>query len=789
MGTIARDYERQGMDVVLVTGDKDFCQLVSDKVTLLDTMKNKETRVPDVIEKYGVPPERVTDVFALMGDPVDNIPGVKGIGEKTAIGLIKSFGSLGNLLQNLDDLAERQRNLISEKKEDALLSKELVTIKTDMDLDVELEKFRYEGFDKAKLRSIFEELEFKNLLRELGDVGGGATAEPRKDETSAVPYDNYSLVMTEDALDRVIGRIKETGEVSIDLETTSPDPMLAEIVGIALCPAPHEAYYVPVAHRALSDSSTKQLALPLVLGKLKPIIEDKNLRIIGQNLKYELVLLEMHGIKLGGIAFDTMIAAHMLDSSRMSYSLDELCRLYLGHRMISYRDVTGTGKSKINFEEVELEAAKVYSCEDADVAMLLSRKLSPELEEAGLARVFRDIELKFIEVLARIEINGVKVDAAKLRELSKEFDAGLKDIEKSIYEEVGYEFNLNSPIQLRQVLFETLGLPQKKLTKTGESSTDVEVLSDLSKFHPVPEKVLEHRTLSKLKSTYVDALPRLINPKTGRLHTSFNRVGSSTGRLSSSDPNLQNIPIKTAQGRRIREAFIPEEGYIMLSADYSQIELRLLAHFSGDDSLIEAFMTGSDIHNRTASEIFGVTSDLVTPDMRRLAKSINFGIIYGISAFGLAKQLGTSVSIAKSYIDEYFKRYRKVREYIDKSIDDAKRKGYAETILGRRRPIPELASDDRNRKGFGERTAMNTPIQGSAADIINIAMIRIHKKLASGLKTRMILQVHDELLFEVPEDELDAVSLMVREEMEGAWKLSVPIVVEIGTGKNWAEAH
>ncbi len=786
MGTIARDYEKRGIDVVLVTGDKDFTQLVSDKVTLLDTMKNKETRVGDVVEKYGVLPERVTDVFALMGDQVDNIPGVKGIGEKTAIGLIKSFGSLDNLLQNLDGLAEKQRKLITEKKGDALLSKELVTIKTDIDLDMELEKFRYEGFDKTELRSLFDELEFKNLLRELGDGGGPVE---KTDGNRTVPYDNYSLILTEDGLDRVIGRIKETGEVSIDLETTSTDPMLAEIVGIALCPAPHEAYYVPVAHRSLADSSTRQLALPAVLEKLKPLIEDKGLRKIGQNVKYEFVLLEMYGLRLNGISFDTMIAAHMLDSSRISYSLDELCRLYLGHSMISYRDVTGTGKSKINFEEVELEAAKVYSCEDADVAMLLARKLSRELEELGLLRVYRDIELRFIEVLARIEINGVKVDAARLRELSKEFEAGLKDIEKAIFEEVGYEFNLNSPIQLRQVLFETLRLPQKKLTKTGESSTDVEVLNDLSKFHPVPEKVLEHRTLSKLKSTYVDALPRLINPGTGRLHTSFNPVGSSTGRLSSSDPNLQNIPIKTAQGRRIREAFIPEEGCVMLSADYSQIELRLLAHFSGDESLIEAFMTGSDIHNRTAAEIFGVTPDLVTPDMRRLAKSINFGIIYGISAFGLAKQLGTSVSIAKSYIDEYFKRYGKVRDYIEKSISDARTKGYAETILGRRRPIPELASDDRNRKGFGERTAMNTPIQGSAADIINIAMIGIHERLASGFKTRMILQVHDELLFEVPEDELDAVSRMVKEEMEGAWKLSVPIVAEIGTGKNWAEAH
>ena len=786
LGTIARHYEKEGMDVVLVTGDKDFCQLVSDRVILLDTMKNKETLTGDVIEKYGVPPERVTDVFALMGDQVDNIPGVKGIGEKTAIGLIKSFGSLDNLLQNLDELAERQRNLITEKKGDALLSKELVTIRTNIDLDMGLDKFRYEGFDKGKLREIFEELEFKNLLRELGDTG---SAEAKTDENRTVPYDNYSLVLTEEELERVIGRVKETGEVSVDLETTSTDPMLAEIVGIALCPAPHEAYYVPVAHRSLADSSIKQLGLPFVLEKLKPVIEDKGLKKIGQNLKYEFVLFEMYGLRLDGISFDTMVAAHMLDSSRISYSLDELSRLYLGHSMISYRDVTGTGKSKINFEEVELGAAKVYSCEDADVAMLLGKKLARELEEINLVRAYRDIELKFIEVLARVEINGVKVDAARLKELSKEFDAGLKEIEKTIFEEVGYEFNLNSPIQLRQVLFETLRLPQKKLTKTGESSTDVEVLNDLSKFHPVPEKVLEHRTLSKLKSTYVDALPRLINPRTGRLHTSFNPVGSSTGRLSSSDPNLQNIPIKTPQGRRIREAFIPEEGFVMLSADYSQIELRLLAHFSEDESLVEAFMKGSNIHNRTASEIFGVTEDLVTPEMRRLSKNINFGIIYGISAFGLAKQLGTSVSIAKSYIDEYFKRYKKVREYIEKSINDARSKGYAETILGRRRPIPELSSDDRNRKGFGERTAMNTPIQGSAADIINIAMIRIHEKLASGFKTRMILQVHDELLFEVPQDEMREVSRMVKDEMEGAWDLRVPIVAEIGTGKNWAEAH
>jgi DNA polymerase-1 len=784
MGTISKDVEKEDAKVVLVTGDKDFCQLVSDKVTLLDTMKNKITGTKEVKEKYGVDPDRVIDVFALAGDAVDNIPGVKGIGEKTAVSLISKFGSLDELFKNLDDVSKRHKTLLEEKREDAVLSKELVTIKTDIDIETRLEKFKYNGFDNDKLREMFQELEFKNLLRELGED----TLENVNIGEGTVSYDNYHLVLTEPDLDKVINRINDTGELSIDLETTSPSPMLAEIVGIVLCPAPHESYYVPVAHRALTDSSSTQLDLSLVLDKIKPIIESEEIKKIGQNLKYEIVVFEKYGLSLNGITFDTMIAAHMIDSSRNSYSLDELSRLYLGHQMISYKDVTGTGKSKIGFDEVELAVARDYASEDADVAMLLSKILAPELDEINLTDVFRDIELKFIRVLAKIEMNGVKVDSAKLKDLSKEFDQGLKEIEAEIFSEVGYEFNLNSPLQLREVLFETLDLPQKKLTKTGEPSTDVEVLTDLSKFHKIPEKVLEHRTLSKLKSTYVDALPKLINPDTGRIHTSFNPVGSSTGRLSSSEPNLQNIPIKTARGRRIREAFVPEEGFILLSSDYSQIELRLLAHFSGDDSLIEAFLNDSDIHNRTASEIFGVTQDLVTPDMRRLSKNINFGIIYGISPFGLAKQLGTSISISKSYIDEYFKRYGKVKEYIEKSISDAATKGYAETILGRRRPIPELQSSNRGLRGFGERTAMNTPIQGSAADIINIAMISINDKLVD-YESRMILQVHDELLFEVKKDELARLSKMVKEEMEGAWSLIVPIKVDIGTGKNWAEAH
>lgn len=789
MGTISKNVEKGNSNVVLVTGDKDFCQLVSEKVTLLDTMKNKITGIAEVKGKYGVTPDRVVDVFALAGDAVDNIPGVKGIGEKTAVSLISKFGSLDELFENLGDVSKRQKTLLEEKREDAVLSKELVTIKTDIDIDTDLNSFEYVGFDSDKLREIFQELEFKNLLKELGDGEGLENGSFDIDtEDSTVSYKNYHLILNEKELDKVISKIKKTGELSIDLETTSQFPMLAKIVGIALCPEPHEAYYVPVAHRALTDSSTKQLDLKLVLNKLKSILEDQKIVKIGQNLKYELVVLDKYGLDINPVSFDTMIAAHMIDSSRNSYSLDELSKFYLEHQMISYKDVTGSGKSKIDFDEVELEVARDYASEDADVAMLLSKILAPQLEEINLTDVFRNIELKFIRVLAKIEINGVKIDADKLKDLSREFESLLKEIEKEIFSEVGYEFNLNSPLQLREVLFDTLDLPQKKLTKKGEPSTDVEVLTDLSKFHLVPEKVLEHRTLSKLKSTYVDSLPKLINPDTGRIHTSFNPVGSSTGRLSSSDPNLQNIPIKTAQGRRIREAFVPEQGYTLLSSDYSQIELRLLAHFSKDDNLVEAFLNDSDIHNRTAAEIFGVTENLVTPDMRRLSKNINFGIIYGISAFGLAKQLGTSVAISKSYIDEYFKRYGKVKEYIEKSILDAQTNGYAETILGRRRPIPELQSNNRALRGFGERTAMNTPIQGSAADIINIAMIRINDKL-SDFESKMILQVHDELLFEVKNDELERLSQMVKEEMEGAWELIVPIKVDIGTGDNWAEAH
>jgi len=790
MGTIAKEMEEKGISVVLVTGDKDFCQLVSEKVTLIDTMRDKKTGIKEVIQRFGVPPESVIDVFALSGDATDNIPGVRGVGEKTASELIGKFRTIESLYENLNELPQRQRDLLEANKESAILSKRLVTIETSIPMSVSLEGFEYKGFNKEKLREIFEELEFKSLLRELGD-NEKVQQEIATIESSGgkVSYDDYHLVLTEMDFDMVLERIDLTKEVSIDLETTSQSPMRAEIVGIALSPASHESYYIPVAHRSTVFDSTKQLNSKYVLGKLKPIVEDNSIKKIGQNLKYEFIVLERNGLRLRGISCDTMIAAHLIDASRLSYSLDELAKYYLEHKTITYKDVTGIGRGKINFEEVELERAKVYACEDADVAMILSKKLASELEKLTLLDVFKDIELKFIEVLARMEMNGVKVNSELLERLSIDFEKSLEKIAEEVYAQVGFRFNLNSPIQLREILFDKLGLPQKKMTKSGEASTDVEVLTELSKFHPVPEKVLEHRGLSKLKSTYIDSFPKLINPRTRRIHTSFNQAGTSTGRLSSSDPNLQNIPVKTPEGRRIREAFIPEDGFLLLSADYSQIELRLLAHFSEDDSLVSAFLAGSDIHNRTAAEIFGVSEDLVTPEMRRRSKTINFGIIYGISPFGLSKQLAISNTIAKSYINEYFKRYRRVKSYTEASIREAERQGYAVTILGRRRPIPELKSKDRTTRGIGERAAINTPIQGSAADIIKIAMIKIQERLSRDYRSRMILQVHDELLFEIHESEIDDLSRIIKKEMEKAWKLRVPLRVDIGIGKNWAEAH
>ena len=784
IGTIAKENEDKKIDIVLVTGDKDFYQLVSSNIKLLDTMKNKVTDIEEVKKRFGVGPENVIDVLALSGDQVDNIPGVKGIGEKTASKLIAQYSSLEGVYDNIGELKGKQKENLENCKDNAFLSKELVTIKTDVeDIEKDFQKFRFQNFNADELNKLFDLFEFSNLKRELG--GSSSPGETiSEDESSIIHYKNYKLVLTEGELDEVIRKIQQTGELSIDLETTSRLPIFAEIVGFSLTPEEDEGYYVPVAH----DEDTVQLSLDLVISRLKCILEDKSIRKIGQNIKYEMVVLNKYGVELKGIYFDSMLAAHLLDSSRQSFKLDKLSQSILGHTMISYDDVTKKGKTRILFNEVDLKTAMKYSCEDADVAIKLYHYLIKQLKENDLEYVYREKVVKIIPVLAKMEEAGVLIDTELLGSLSKEFELELADITEKIYTIAGEEFNLNSPLQLRKILFEKLGLEIKKRTKTGEPSTDHEVLEDLCKYHDVPVLLLKYRGLSKLKSTYIDALPKIIYPKTGKIHTSYNPVGTSTGRVSSSDPNLQNIPIKTAEGKRIRKAFIPGEGCSFISADYSQIELRLLAHFSGDKELIDAFANNRDIHSKTASDIFGVSENDVTPDMRRLAKNINFGIIYGISPFGLSKQLRTSIGESKKYIDEYFSTYPDVKSYLDNSIKESKERGYAITILGRRRPIPELLSSNRIQRGMGERAAINSPIQGSAADIINLAMINIDEKLR-GKDAKMILQVHDELIVESPENKVNEISLIIKNEMENAYKLRVPLKVDIGAGPNWADAH
>ena len=780
MGTIARAQKES--KVVLITGDKDFCQLVSENVTLVDTMRERVTGEREVRRKYGVEPGQMVDFFALVGDKVDNVPGVAGVGEKTASALISKYGNLEGVYGNLDELRPSVARRLREHKNDAYLSRELVTIKTDVDIETKIEDFKYGGYAAEDLREILSELEFEKLLDEIG-------ASPPPSDGEAVGYDSYETVFKEESLGRITSMIKEAGELSIDLETDSKLPMNARIVGFSLCLGPGRAFYVPVEHTGIIEAE-KQMDIDTALSILKPVLESEDVKKIGQNIKYEMLVLRNHGVRLRGIYFDTMLAAHLLDASRTSYKLDELSRTELGHKMISYGDVTGKGKSKKSFAEVDIETATKYSCEDSDVTLILSRKFLEILKREELWDLYRENVLGLLQVLCDMEFTGVSVDTAILGEMSEEFEKDLGSIEAAIYEKTEGKFNINSTKQLSKVLFEKLRLPARKKTAKGAFSTDSEVLRDLSTIHEVPRLILRHRFLSKLKSTYIDQLPRLINPVTGRIHTSFNPAGTSTGRLSSSDPNLQNIPIKTEDGKKIRKSFVARNDRVILSADYSQIELRLLAHFSGDPTLLEALRNDKDVHVATACEIFNAGEDQVTSEMRNLAKTINFGIIYGISAFGLSKQLGTTVSVSRNYINRYFDRYSEVKTYMRSSVEQARSRGYAETLVGRRRPIPELVSGNRVERSRGEREAINTPIQGSAADIINLAMIRIFRRLEEGgFSSKMILQVHDELLFEVHETELEELRTHIKNDMENAWELRVPLRVEMRAAENWAEAH
>jgi len=791
IGTVARKAEAADMAVTIITGDKDALQLVTPNVKVNPYSfrgvyeKGFVFDEQAVRQRYGVEPAKVIDFMGIVGDTTDNIPGVPGIGEKSAPKLLAQFDSLEELLDRVDEIGagskltrtiEKQKQLLKDYADQALLSKRLATIEINVPIHVALEDYKVSDFDSDKVMDLFKRLEFRKFIDDL-DLARERSAEAQ-----------YYTILTESDLDDLIDKLQHVPEFAIDTETTGVDPITCDLVGISLAFRPLEAYYIPLTHRYIGVP--RQLPLELVLEKLKPVLSNPGIGKIGQNIKYDLHLFKRYGIELAGISFDTMLASYLLNPSARGHNLGTMSMERLGYRMIPIEALIGKGRNQITMDEVEVERVSEYACEDADITLQLKSQLEPGLQKNDLESVFREIELPLIPVLADMEMAGITIDTAYLKQLSDKLAERIDGLTGGIYEVAGEEFNINSPKQLSTILFEKLELPPGKKTKTGYSTNEAELERLSSAGHELPSLILEFRGIAKLKSTYVDALPAAINPETGRVHTSFNQAVTETGRLSSSSPNLQNIPIRTEEGREIRRAFIPGEGFtLLLAADYSQIELRMLAHLSGDTTLSEAFRNDEDIHSRTASLIFGLPLDQITPDMRRQAKTINFGVVYGMGAFRLARELGISHSDAQNFIDSYFQTYSGVRSYFNEVISFAQENGYVKTISGRRRRIPEINSRNRNAREFAERTAINTPVQGSAADLIKLAMIKIAEFLKSEeLKSTLLLQVHDELVFEVAEAELDKMQAGVRSLMESAMTLDVPIKVDVGIGRNWLEA-
>jgi len=833
MGTLARKAEERGMETYLVTGDKDFMQLISPLVKMYKPGKRgDEWEIIDekaVEDRFGVGPERVIEILGLVGDPSDNVPGIPGVGEATAREIIKQFGTVDQAIKRAEEITKPSlREKFQRFKEQALLSKDLVTIKTDVPLEIDIEHLKSAARDIGKLRRLFTELEFKSLLRKLGSAAENVDEDIRFDVAAFAPLvdirsdeHRYHIVRSETELELLCKKLADAKMFVLDVETTSLNPFEAELVGLSFAVKPGEAYYMPVVTRRHPTSSSKAvesfglfgqledtgasgrrnggrrgqraheqgLDFSLVLEKVKPILEDPAIEKCGQNLKFDILMLGQHGIEVRGIAFDTMVASYVLRADGQ-HSLDALAQEYLNYRMISYSDLVGTGKDRVDIRDIPIEKVAEYSAQDADITLRLYDVLKQRLEELNQLRLCEEVEFPLIVVLADMEKTGVVLDVDFLRDMSKQLELLQDNIVADIYKMAGEKFNINSTQQLSDILFNKLKLPIVRRTKTGYS-TDVGVLETLRDAHPIVERLLEYRQIAKLKSTYVDALPKAINPKTGRVHTSFNQTGTATGRLSSSDPNLQNIPMHTELGREIRKAFVPSSGSrVIMSADYSQIELRIMAHISQDEGLIEAFRNGEDIHATTAAKVFGTSPNQVTREMRRRAKEVNFGIMYGIGPFGLSARLGISQTEAKDIIARYFERFPKVNQYIFDTIAKAKHDGYVSTLLGRRRYLPEINSRNQTMRANAERQAINMPIQGTAADMIKVAMIRIHSRLRDeGLQAKMLLQVHDELVFEVARSEVQRAKKLVVTEMKSALPLDVPIEVEVGVGKNWYDAH
>lgn len=797
IGTLAREAERHGMNVIVSTGDKDLAQLVTDHVTLVNTMTNETLDRGGVIEKFGVPPERIIDYLALIGDTVDNVPGVEKCGPKTAVKWLSQYDSLDGVIEHAGEI----KGVVGDNLRRALdflpLGRKLVTVDTACDLAPHLESIeaslKSDGEARDLLRDIFARYGFKTWLREVDSApaeGGGADA-PEGEPAQVVAADivrEYDTIQTWEQFDAWFAKIDAAALTAFDTETTSLDPMTARLVGLSFSVEPGKAAYLPVAHRG--PDLPEQLPIDDVLARLKPWLESADRKKVGQHLKYDAQVLANYDIALNGIEHDTLLESYVLESHR-THDMDSLALRHLGVKTIKYEDVAGKGAKQIGFDEVALEQAAAYAAEDADITLQLHHALYPQVaREPGLERVYREIEMPVSLVLRKMERTGVLIDDARLQAQSSEIATRLIELEGQAYELAGGEFNLGSPKQIGQIFFEKLQLPVVKKTPSGAPSTDEEVLQKLAEDYPLPKLLLEHRGLSKLKSTYTDKLPRMVNPATGRVHTNYAQAVAVTGRLASNDPNLQNIPVRTAEGRRIREAFIASPGHCIVSADYSQIELRIMAHISGDASLLRAFSQGEDIHRATAAEVFGVTPLEVNSDQRRIAKVINFGLIYGMSAFGLAANLGITRDAAKLYIDRYFARYPGVAQYMEDTRAAAKEKGYVETVFGRRLWLPEINGGNGPRRQAAERAAINAPMQGTAADLIKLSMIAVDDWLTRDqLASRMIMQVHDELVLEVPDDELSLVREKLPEMMCGVAKLKVPLVAEVGAGANWEEAH
>ncbi|MCF8069294.1 MAG: DNA polymerase I [Desulfobacterales bacterium] len=777
IGTIARQAEAAGFSVVMVTGDKDFIQLVTDKATIWDPMKDKIIDMKSVRENFGVEPKQMIEVMGLSGDTADNVPGVQGIGPKTALTLIREFGNMDVLYEQVDTITKKKQkgNLIT-FKEQALLSRELVTIKTDAPVKFNADEYKKHEPDSEKLAELYKKLEFRQLQKDV----------PEKADLSKK---KYKSILDRNALTDLVTMIGKAGEFAIDTETTALDPMKAELVGISISINPDEAFYIPVGHNYLN--MPEQLDREDVLKTLAPVLTNPEIKKIGQNIKYDWIVLKRHGAELNGVSVDTMLESYLINPSKRAHGLDQIALDFLDHKTITYKEVVGTGKKLMNFSEVPIETAAPYACEDADITLMAHQILSPKVKDLNLVDLFEKVEMPLVPVLMKMEMRGIEVDKKALSTLSKTFEQELDNLEKAIYVLAGEEFNIKSSQQLGHILFEKLELPvQKKTKKKTGYSTDVNVLTTLADYHELPAHILRHRTIAKLKSTYADALLDLVNEETGRIHTSYNQTVTATGRLSSSDPNLQNIPIRTEEGRKIREAFVPQKDWLMLSADYSQIELRIFAHCSNDKILVKAFNEDEDIHARTAAEVFEMIPGLVDDELRRQAKIINFGIIYGMGAFSLSKELGISNKMAKTYINNYFSRYSGVKQFIDETIETARENKKISTLLGRIRLLPDIDSANKNIREFAERTAVNTPIQGTAADLIKVAMINVDRVFEEkGLKAGMLLSVHDEIVFEVPPDELEEVKTIVKYEMENVWDLKVPLKVNMNYGKNWSEAH